>query len=145
MLEATSYHTRGQLQDIVRCQYILDDATSPLLVDTTNPALQTTKAAAELAKKQASVHLDAIDIEVLYLLTTFKATDTAITRQSNRYYTEFGTTYTVENLAWLSERILFHLQRRTAGQSEGTVGGCFANGKWRATHAETNPRYCYKR
>ena len=107
MLEATSYHTRGQLQDIVRCQYILDDATSPLLVDTTNPALQTTKAAAELAKKQASVDLDAINIEVSYLLTIFKATDTAIIRQSNRYYTEFGTMYKVENLTWSSERILF--------------------------------------
>ena len=104
--EHTVDQIRAQLQHLFQCQQDLSTTSTALLADSTNTALLDAKTAAVTAEQVASIQLDAIDIEASDLLTTFKTIDTATIRQSNRYYAEFGATYTVENLVWSSERIL---------------------------------------
>ena len=90
--ELTVAQIRAQLQHLFRCQQDLSTTSTALLADSTNTALLDAKTAAETAEQVASINLDAIDIEASDLLTSFKIIDTAIIRQSNRYYAEFGAT-----------------------------------------------------
>ena len=104
--ELTVAQIRAQLQHLFRCQQDISSTSTTLLADATNPVLLDAKTAAETAEQVASIDLDAINIKALDLLTSFETIDTATIRQLNRYYAEFRETYTVENLAWSSERIL---------------------------------------
>jgi len=68
--------------------------------------LKIRKRHAEEAFTAAENGLEGVPIESIKLLKRFKEVDIATIRQSNRYNTEYGTDHTVENLTWLSDRIL---------------------------------------
>ena len=85
---------------------MLDDAITAITTNTSNSMLQAAKAIAEAEEEQTSAELDTINIVTSDLLTSFKSIDVAKIYQFNRYYTEFGATYTFGNLLWSTEHIL---------------------------------------
>ena len=80
VLEVTVDQIQAKLQTVFSCQQTLDNATTTLLANATNPILQDSKVAAATAERVVSTELDAIGIEATDILMSFKTIDSATIR-----------------------------------------------------------------
>jgi len=106
-------------------QTLLDDAADLL---TTNPTDTSLKSAVNGAETSFSAEggVEKTNIEPTDQLNSYKGIDKDTVRGSNRYYSEYGTEYSVENLAWSADHVVQTCKEPLRNKIlEGMVGVSF--------------------
>ena len=95
-----------KVEKLFSVQRVLDQATDLLATDPTNKELRADLDAAIALNKRATVELEEVPLAHVNLLKNYKGITEEEVRGSNRYYSQYGSDYSVENLAWSNERLL---------------------------------------
>ena len=96
----------GKLEELFAAQRVINQTRDLLASDPLNAALQTDLATAVADGNRAIVELEVVTLEPLDLLRIYKGISEEDIRVSNRYYSQYGSCYSVENLAWSNDRLL---------------------------------------
>jgi len=96
----------SKLDALFVTQASMTTATTVLAPDLTNTAFITDLVNAEAIIATVLVDLELVSLDPTYLLKNFKGITNEEVRISNRYYSQYGPEYPVENLEWSNDRLL---------------------------------------
>jgi len=95
-----------KLDKIFSPQRVFDQASNLLATDPNNAELQADLATAVAQSEVANMELEGMPLAPLNLAKNYRGITEAKLSRSNRYYLQYGSDYSVENLAWSNDRLL---------------------------------------